>query len=138
MSDPNTDLADDPVQYGGYLAQVAGCVWCHTPINATNQSVPEQLLAGGHEFTLPGGVVRASNISSDTATGIGNWTQAQFIARFRLYQGEAGRTIALDASGNNSLMPWTMYADMSDADLWAIYAYLMASEGRSNKVVVWD
>jgi len=47
----------------------------------SNQSVPEQLLAGGHEFTLPGGVVRASNLSSDTATGIGNRTQAQFIAR---------------------------------------------------------
>ena len=62
----------------------------------------------------------------------------QFIARFRQYQGEAGRTIALDASGNNSLMPWTMYADMSDADLAAVYAYLMASEARGNEVVVWD
>ena len=50
----------------------------------------------------------------------------------------AGRTIALDASGNNSLLPWTIYADMSDADLAAVYAYLMASEGRDNEVVVWD
>jgi len=46
----------------------------------SNQSVPEKPLAGGHEFTLPGGVVGASNLSSDTATGIGNRTQAQFIA----------------------------------------------------------
>jgi hypothetical protein len=50
----------------------------------------------------------------------------------------AGRTIALAASGKNSLMPWTMYADMSDGDLAAIYAYFMASEARDNKVVVCD
>jgi hypothetical protein len=100
--------------------------------------MPEELLAGGHEFYLPGGVVRATNISSDKVTGIGNWTEAQFIARFRQFQGEAGRTIPLDESGNNTLMPWTMYADMSDADLAAIYAYLMASEPRGNAVVVWD
>jgi hypothetical protein len=53
--------------------------------------------------------------------------QAQFIALFWHCQGEAGRTIALDASGNKSLMPWTMYAD-----LVAIYVYLMASEARNN------
>ena len=137
-AEPQTINRDDPMEYGGYLAQVAGCIWCHTPINATNQSVPEQLLAGGHEFVMPGGVVRASNISSDKAAGIGNWTQAQFIARFRQYQGGAGRTIPIDEAGNNSLMPWTMYADMNDADLAAVYAYLMASEARDNKVVVWD
>ena len=38
------------VEYGGYLAQMAGCTWCHTPVNATQQAIPEQLLAGGHEF----------------------------------------------------------------------------------------
>jgi len=137
-AEPRTINRDDPVEYGDYLAKVAGCTWCHTPIDATQQSMYEQSLAGGHEFYMPSGVVRATNISSDKDTGIGNWTQQQFIARFRQYQGEAGQTIALDESGNNSLMPWTMYADMTDADLAAIYAYLMASEPRSNAVVVWD
>jgi mono/diheme cytochrome c family protein len=126
---------DDPVEYGGYLAQMAGCTWCHTPINATQQSVPEQLLAGGHEFMLNGKLIRASNISSDKDTGIGNWTRAQFIARFRQYQGEAGRTIPLDEDGNNTLMSWTLFADMTDEDLGAIYTFLMQSEPRSNAVV---
>jgi mono/diheme cytochrome c family protein len=137
-AEPRPVNRNDPMEYGGYLARVAGCIWCHTPINATQQSVPEQLLAGGHEFYLQGRVVRAVNISSSPATGIGGWTQEQFIARFRRYQGEAGRTIPLDSTGNNSLMPWTMYADMTDADLAAIYAYLMASAPQSNRVMAWD
>jgi len=129
---------DNKLEYGEYLANLAGCTWCHTPINATNQLIPEQLLAGGHEFYLNGKVVRAANISPDKEAGMGNWTEAQFIARFRQYQGEAGRTIPLAESGNQSLMPWTMYADMSDADLAAIYAYLMTAAPQGNAVVVWD
>jgi hypothetical protein len=35
-------------------------------------------------------------------------------------------------------MSWTLFADMTDEDLSAIYAYLMAAEPRSNKVAVWD
>ena len=88
---------------------------------------------------LPNGkIVRATNISSDKDTGIGNWTEAQFIARFRQYQREAGRTLPLGEDGNNTLMSWTLFADMTDEDLAAIYAYLMASEPRGNAVVVWD
>ena len=143
-AEPRTvNRADDSLAgqqaYGAYLAQMAGCTWCHSPVNATQQAIPEQLLAGGHEFVLPNGkIVRATNISSDPATGIGNWTQAQFIARFRQYQGEAGQTIPMGEDGNNTLMSWTLFADMSDEDLAAIYAYLMASEPRGNGVVVWE
>ena len=77
---------------------------------------------------MGGFVVRSANISPDTETGIGNWSLEQFIARFREYQGESGRTIPLGDDGFNTLMPWTMYADMTDADLGAIYAFLMQSE----------
>ena len=143
-AEPRTvNRADDSLagqqEYGAYLAQMAGCTWCHTPVNATQQAIPEQLLAGGHEFVLPNGkLVRATNISSDKEFGIGNWTEAQFIARFRQYQGEAGRTIPLGADGNNTLMSWTLFAGMTDEDLGAIYQYLMASEPRQGEVVVWD
>lgn len=40
--------------------------------------------------------------------------------------------------GNNTLMSWTLFADMTDEDLTAIYTFLMQSEPRSNEVVVWD
>jgi len=129
---------DDPVEYGEYLSTLAGCTWCHTPINATQQTIPELSLAGGHEFMMGEFVVRATNISPDKETGIGNWSLEQFIGRFREYQGEAGRTIPLGEDGFNSLMPWTMYADMSDEDLGAIYAFLMQSEPRSNQVTIYE
>ncbi len=129
---------EDPIEYGEYLSTLAGCTWCHTPINATQQSIPEQSLAGGHEFTIGTFVVRAGNISSDKETGIGNWSLDQFIARFRQYQGERGRTIPLGEDGFNSLMPWTMYADITDEDLGAIYTFLVQSEPRSNEVTTYE
>lgn len=127
------------VEYGGYLSQMAGCTWCHTPVNATQQAIPEKLLAGGHEFVLPNGrVVRATNLSPDPETGIGTWTEEQFIGAFRYYQGEGSRWIDVGEDGYNTLMSWTLFADMTDEDLGAIYAYLMAAEPRVNEVVVWD
>ncbi|MDP6435686.1 MAG: cytochrome C [Gammaproteobacteria bacterium] len=129
---------DDPLEYGEYLSTLSGCTWCHTPINATQQLIPEQSLAGGHDFFMGGFVVRSANISPDPETGIGNWSEEQFIARFREYQGQAGRSIPLGEEGYNSLMPWTMYADMTDADLGAIYTFLMQSEPRSNKVTIYE
>jgi mono/diheme cytochrome c family protein len=143
-AEPRTVKRDDDslegrVEYGAYLAQMAGCTWCHTPVNATQQTIPEQLLAGGHEFVLPNGkLVRATNISADPDAGIGNWTEAQFIARFRVYQGEAGQTIPVGEAGNNTLMSWTLFAGMTDEDLGAIYEYLMDSEPRQSAVVVWE
>jgi len=129
---------EDPVEYGEYLSKLAGCTWCHTPINATQQLIPEQSLAGGHEFFMGRFVVRAANISPDPDSGIGNWSLEQFIAKFREYQGQAGRTIPLGEDGFNTLMPWTMYADMTDEDLGAIYAFLMQSEPRRNGVTIYE
>jgi mono/diheme cytochrome c family protein len=128
----------DPVEYGEYLSTVAGCTWCHTPTNATQQVIREQSLAGGHEFFVEGAVVRATNISPDPETGIGNWSLEQFIARFREYQGEAARLMPVGEDGRNTIMSWTMFADMTDQDLGAIYAFLMQSEPRRNEVKVYD
>lgn len=129
---------NDPLAYGDYLANLAGCTWCHTPINPTNQADPEQLLAGGHEFYMGDRVVRAANISPDEETGIGSWTLEQFIDRFREYQGEAARRMPVGEDGFNTLMPWTMFADMNNAELEAIYIYLMQSEPRSNRVTIYE
>jgi hypothetical protein len=137
-SELRTVNREDPIEYGEYLATLAGCTWCHSPLNATQQIIPEQSLAGGHAFFMGDFVVRAANISSDKATGIGNWSEEQFIARFREFQGESGRTIPLGEEGFNTLMPWTMYADMTDADLGAIYTFLMQSEPQQNPVKIYE
>jgi len=137
-AEPRTVDRGDPIEYGEYLSGLAGCTWCHTPINATQQSIPELSLSGSHEFYMGSYVVRAANISPDMETGIGNWTLEEFIARFREYRGEAGRTIPVGPDDFNSLMPWTMYADMTDEDLGAIYAFLMQSEPHRNEVLIYE
>lgn len=124
----------DMLENGEYLATLAGCTWCHTPLKGP-QIDPSRPLAGGHEFYMGDIVVRAANISSDKETGIGNWTLEQFITLFRSYQGEAGRSLPIGPDGFNTLMPWTMYADMTDEDLADIYYFLMNSEAMNNEVV---
>jgi hypothetical protein len=113
----------DPVEYGRYLATIAGCRWCHTPVDERQQSIAALELAGGHEFLMPGFVVRAANLTPDPETGLGSWTREDFIARFRRYQGEGAR-IPVGPGDFNSTMPWTMYAGLTDEDLGAIYAFL--------------
>jgi hypothetical protein len=127
----------DPVEYGRYLTTIAGCRWCHTPVDDTQQSIAEKELAGGHEFVMPGYVVRASNITPDPETGLGSWSRDDFVARFRRYQGENGR-IAVGPKDFNSLMPWTMYADLTDEDLVAIYAYLLQVKPIANRVRIFE
>jgi len=126
----------DQFEYGEYLSTLAGCTWCHSPLNQTQQVIEELALSGGHAFPMGDYVVNAGNISSDRDTGIGAWTLEQFIARFRQYQGE-GEWMPLAEGGFNSLMPWTRYADMSDEDLAAIYAFLMQSRPIRNPVQTW-
>ena len=124
----------DALAYGEYVAKLAGCTWCHTPLNASQQVDTDRLLAGGHEFVMGEYVVRASNISSDKDTGIGSWTLEKFIAGFRRYQSAEGRMIPMAEGGYNTLMPWTMYANMTDKDLDAIFTFLQASEPMTNSV----
>ena len=124
----------DALAYGEYVAKLAGCTWCHTPLNASQQVDTDRLLAGGHEFVMGEYVIRASNISSDKDTGIGSWTLEKFIAGFRRYQSAEGRMIPMAEGGYNTLMPWTMYANMTDEDLDAIFTFLQASEPMTNSV----
>jgi hypothetical protein len=127
----------DPVEYGGYLATVGGCIWCHTPVNERGQTVREAALAGGHEFPMGGFLARSANITPDPETGIGTWTREDFLARFRRYQGKAG-LIPTRNGDFNSPMPWTRYAEMTEPDLSAIYAYLMQSRPIASRVEIYQ
>lgn len=135
-AEPRSVNRADPVDYGRYLATIGGCIWCHTPINETQQSVPELALSGGHEFAMSGFVVRSANITPDRETGIGGWSREDFIARFRRYQGPGG-LIPVRSGDLNSLMSWTRYADMTDEDLSAIYTYLMQARPIVNRVEIY-
>jgi len=125
----------DVLALGEYVATLAGCGFCHTPVDERQRELPGMRFGGGRSWPVDGVDVRSSNISPDRETGIGNWTREQFIARFRRYQGAAGRIPVSDV-GYNTQMPWTLYADMTDADLGAIYEYLMKQPAVRNAVKV--
>jgi hypothetical protein len=79
--------------------------------------------------TGPWGTSYAANISSD-ATGIGNWTEAQFIKCMR-----EGKLKGMDnARPLLPPMPWPNFAKLTDTDLKAIFAFLKSTKPVDNVV----
>ncbi len=123
----------DRIAYGKYLATFASCGECHTRVNEQGQPLPGMHMAGGRAFPMPTGLVRSMNITP-AKTGIGTWTKAAFIARFKAYAGKNDEQPVVRDAEFNSIMPWTMYADMTEQDLGAIYDYLRTVAPVENKV----
>jgi mono/diheme cytochrome c family protein len=98
------------VERGEYLTRAADCAVCHTAKDGTP-------FAGGLAFVLPFGTIYSTNITPDAETGIGGYSDADFLNA--VHKG-IGR-------GNTKLypaMPYASYSYMSDADALAIKAYL--------------
>ncbi|MFT3713558.1 MAG: hypothetical protein QM817_38365 [Archangium sp.] len=131
---------------GKYLATVAGCLWCHSPMTKFDQVVKGKEWAGGHEFPRPRagaelaslvrgpGVIRTPNISMDARTGIGAWTKDVFIARFRGTNREALEKLKPAENEMNTVMPWAAYAGMTEEDLGAIWDYLATFPAQDNLI----
>ncbi len=108
--------ASDPVAYGRYLITVARCAFCHSPRDSANRQPIEGLeYSGGVAFFGRDGVFYSTNLTTHP-DGIGDMTEVEFIALFRR-EADPTRT-------ELNLMPWTYFANMTDADLGAIYAFL--------------
>jgi mono/diheme cytochrome c family protein len=121
----------DPVKYGEYLANAADCGTCHSPL--TPQGVDHsRMYAGGYIFDLGTNKVQSSNITPDSATGIGAWTEEMFMNKFTVYRDAS--QINRDPGNQNTIMPLTLYAGMKDEDLKAIYAYLRTVKPSTNRV----
>lgn len=85
----------DRIAYGGYLARTAGCAECHATRNEDGSVRPGMEYAGGMAFRFPeGGIVRAPNITPDADTGIGMWSEAQFVTRFKVWQMAPDRVLS--------------------------------------------
>ena len=100
------------IERGEYLARAADCAACHTAEGGAPY-------AGGRAFVLPFGTLYSTNITPDKDTGIGNYSDANFLDA--VHKG-IGR-------GNTRLypaMPFASYSYMSDADAGAIKAYLFS------------
>ncbi|QQS43217.1 MAG: c-type cytochrome [Acidobacteriota bacterium] len=125
----------DKVKYGAYLSNAAGCAECHTPAKS-GQTIPELLFSGGRYIDTNTASVQTSNITPDKETGIGAWSEQDFIARFKAFDKTSGmyKEDAVKEGDFNTPMPWQGYATMSEEDLAAIYAYLMSIKPIKNKV----
>ncbi|HUA79964.1 MAG TPA: cytochrome c [Dyella sp.] len=107
------DLADKgDVARGEYLARAADCVACHTAPGG----VP---FAGGTAFTLPFGTIYSPNITPDKNTGIGNWSDDDFVRAMHAGVDKDGRPLY-------PAFPYTSYSALSRDDILAIKAYLFS------------
>lgn len=125
----------DRVAYGAYVINQAACKECHTQVDK-GQIIEALAFSGGREFQLANGsIVRSANITPDDKTGIGKWTREMFIQRFKIYA-DSSRVVPVSSpDAFNTIMPWTMYANMTDEDLGAIFTYLQSMKPVANAVV---
>ncbi|MFI5132232.1 MAG: c-type cytochrome [Chitinophagales bacterium] len=121
----------DKVKYGEYLTTLAVCGECHMPMTpkGPDRSRP---FAGGFLFDVGSFKVNSANITSDSATGIGAWTEERFLNKFNQYREE--KNYNFNPGKENTYMPVVAYAGLKDDDLKAIYAYLHSVRPISNKV----
>ena len=125
----------DTVLYGGYLANAAGCVDCHSQQDK-GKIIAGTEFGGGMEFKQPAGIIRAPNITLHKTLGLGNWTSDLFVAKFKVYADSSYQPQKLNPHELNSPMPWKMYSGMTEQDLRAIYSYLKSIKPIANKVEV--
>jgi mono/diheme cytochrome c family protein len=140
---------------GKYLVTGMGCNDCHTPFKmGANGPEPDMsLMLSGHPASLtlppppapsgpwigsmaatstawsgPWGVSYTANLTPDPETGLGQWTERQFVDTIRSgrHQGR-GREILPP-------MPWPAFRNLNDADLKAMFAYLRTIPAIKNKV----
>jgi mono/diheme cytochrome c family protein len=98
------------VERGAYLARAGNCMGCHTASGGA-------AYAGGRGIETPFGVVFASNITPDPATGIGPWTAAEFWRAMHNGRSRDGRLLY-------PAFPYPNFTQVTREDSDALYAYL--------------
>ncbi len=97
---------------GEYLARAADCRVCHTAKDG-------KAFAGGLAFTLPFGTLYSTNITPDKETGIGNYSDQDFLNALH-------RGVRKDGARLYPAMSFTSYTYMTVADALAIKAFLFS------------
>lgn len=146
------------IERGQYLVDLGGCNLCHTPkiMTPSGRELDQSRLLSGHpqgaedsevnaevlddegeviqsnfhltRWSGPWGISFAANLTPDESTGIGSWTEESFIKTIRTgrHMG-SGRKIQMP-------MPVDIFAQFTDEDLEAIFAYLKSLKPVKNEV----
>ena len=99
------------IERGHYLTIAGDCAACHTLPGSGHD------FAGGRVIQTPFGELAAPNITPDPATGIGAWTDDEFVNALTKGTGRNGMRLY-------PAMPYTYYAKVTRDDALAIRAYL--------------
>jgi mono/diheme cytochrome c family protein len=102
----------DLVSRGKYLTLAADCEICHTTEGG-------QRFAGGRAFPTPFGVLYSTNITAERETGIGTWTDEDFVSAVH-------KGIAKDGHRLYPAFPYESYTLLAEDDVRAIKAYLFS------------
>ncbi len=140
---------------GEYLVNFGGCHDCHTPkkMGSGGPELDTERLLSGHPEQMavtpapalavpwlaatvatmtawsgPWGISYAANLTPDRETGLGAWTEQNFVDTMRTgrHMGR-GRPILPP-------MPWQMVKNLTDQDLKAVFAYLKTLPTVKNRV----
>jgi mono/diheme cytochrome c family protein len=104
--------ADEAVARGAYLVRAGGCTSCHTVPGGAP-------FAGGRALTTPFGTFYSPNITADPQTGIGRWTDAQFLRALR-------EGVRPDGANYFPVFPYPSFTGIGEEDALAIKAYLFS------------
>jgi mono/diheme cytochrome c family protein len=103
---------EEAVTRGEYLVRAGGCVSCHTVAGG-------EKLAGGRPLVTPFGTFYTPNITPDPETGIGHWTDGQFLRALR-------EGVRPDGANYFPVFPYPSFTGITDDDALAIKAYLFS------------
>jgi len=108
------DHSAEQIARGEYLARAGNCTGCHTAPGGAP-------FAGGRPIRTPFGDVYSTNLTPDPATGIGDWTTADFWRAMHHGRSKDGRLLY-------PAFPYPSYTYVTREDTDAIFAYLMSLE----------
>src|SRR5215472_10952818 len=103
---------EDAIEHGEYLVRAGGCISCHTATGG-------QPFAGGRALATPFGTFYSPNITPDPETGIGRWTDTQFLRALR-------EGVRPDGMNYFPVFPYPSFTGITDSDALAIKAYLFS------------
>jgi mono/diheme cytochrome c family protein len=108
------DLANGEVMY-----HAAGCISCHKPAAGQGGEGDAPLPSGGAPFKTPAGAFYPPNITPDRETGIGAWSDADFVNAVQH---------GLSPHGSHYIpaFPYTSYGRMKVEDVLDLKAYLFS------------
>jgi mono/diheme cytochrome c family protein len=105
---------EEAIRRGEYVARASGGCTCHgDPASETFS------LAGGRPIKTPFGTIYGTNITPDSGTGIGSWTDDDFIRAMR-------EGLSPEGEPYYPVFPYTSFTGMTDQDLLDLKAYLFS------------